>query len=379
MKAVMIVLVVLALIASSLVQAAEPNRSPEFSWGWRYNDRPFYYDALFSEFKYFNFQSQAVSGAITYQVASPMLQRKLVINAYFKENGKIWTVQKSYPLSCVTASSEQVTADFCGGGWIEISNAGPDIAQVRIVQAEGPLHWDLTYTAPRSQVTSQFSHFALDRTNIGPWAGIDWYMNWSPVMRSANVQGTVKWADGSRTLAVNTDTSYHDHNYEIWYPKSQPFNWLHYTGLDTTGRRVDLTLVEFPKSDAKTFGLTLYTGGSKTFWQKGRYLLTPIGEGRIPITRRSGDRAEELRSSQIDASFSSGEAKVPRRYRITTDDHQVTAEIEVTAALSTAKDASRSEDELLIDEQLLDARIRFLAPEGEMRTTAGPAEFMGVR
>jgi hypothetical protein len=206
-------------------------------------------------------------------------------------------------------------------------------------------------------------------------------MLWSPVLRSGRVTGVVTLEDGRR-LAIDTETSYHDQNWDVWFPPSQPFNWLHFTARDSRGENADLMLVEFPRSHArnyaKTAGLTLFSAGTRKFWEPGQYHLTREGQGLIPVTRHSGPQAEQFQVLTVDPDFKSGERGVPRRYRITTDDHQLTAELEVRAAVSTSTSKPGTRGEFVVEEQVLDGRASFLSAQGDLRSMAGPAEFMNT-
>jgi hypothetical protein len=338
---------------------------------WYFNDLSSKLNPLFSEFKYFNFQDPGskLSAAITYSVISPGLFKSLAINAFFHDGSRFRSLKRTFPLSCVRASKRDVSADLCKEGRIEVLAWGPTEVKLRVEQDRGPIRWDLVFTTPMSQITPEVTPIPLDG------AVMDWNMNWSPVARSGQVEGTVSFVEEGKTFAVNTGISYHDQNWEIWYPKAQPFNWMHYTGLDSRGERVDLLLVEFPRNTrGKANGLTLYSNGAKSFWQQGQYQLTMEGEGRIPVTRHLSKNSVKLQS--IDRSFASGEHAIPLRYRIRTNDGLVDAVLEISAAISTSSSKPSTKGEDLLDEQLLDARIEFVSSRGDVRTATGPGEFM---
>lgn len=364
----------LVLALWGLSALAGPVLAGESENGWRFNDFFFKHNVLFSEFKYFNFSSPGLFGALTYSVASPPLASRVTVTGHFVRDGRTVHVRRTFSLSCVKASAQRIDAEFCGQGGIDVlSWPGPrgGDAKLRVRQTAGPVRWDLVYTVPREQVTREVSHFPLD----GP-ALVNWFMNWSPVFRSGRVQGTVQLPD--ELITVDTETSYHDQNWEIWYPKWQPFNWLHFTAVDSAGERADVTLVEFPKNSSIAPGLTLYSGGAKKFWPQGGYKLEPIGEARTAVTRHPGDLKKG--SVQLQPTGrSDGERLLPGGYRIRTIDGLLEAELDVVSAVSTSNEPKAPKaggEETLVDELRMLAHVRFTAHDGKPREASGPAEWM---
>lgn len=336
---------------------------------WHYKDLSAKINPLFSEFKYFNFQDQGLSAAITYSVISPTLYRTLVINAFFHEAGRFKSVKLTYPLKCIEPSKQDLSTKLCEDGAIEVLGWGPAEAKIRIRQSSGPVRWDLVFIAPMKQVTTEVTHIPLD--GKGP---LGWHMNWSPVLRSGLVEGTVRFVDEGKVFSVKTETSYHDQNWEIWYPKTQPFNWLHFTALDSKAERADLLLVEFPRNSSTAAGLTLYSDGKKRFWPQGSYRLALEGRGFIPVTRHLAKNS--VQAARGGRDFRMGEHEIPLRYRIKTNDGQLDAVFEVMAAISTSSSKAGTSEEFLLDEQLVRSRVRFVSPAGDVREAQGPGEIM---
>jgi hypothetical protein len=137
-----------------------------FTDGWRFNDLLSKTNPFFSEFKYFNFHNEKgpeLSGAITYAVIAPGYVRKLRVSAYFYESGRFHTIQREYPLKCVTASASSLDARICGEGAIQVLAWGPSEVRLRISQLTGDIRWELDIAAPMAQFTDRESVFEIGK------------------------------------------------------------------------------------------------------------------------------------------------------------------------------------------------------------------------
>ena len=380
----------LILVMISTASSAFADGPPD---GWHYltpqgvNKNP-----LFSEFKYFNFQAPGISGAMTYSVFAPGLLKTLQLNGYFYIDGKLVTVHRAYPLDGVRAQANQLKANFGGPEDGVVSRtANPGEMKIHVFEHTGQIQWDLMFTAPMAEVTSEVTEIPLGyQPRLAPLLRVQ-NMNWSPVFRSSLVEGTVTFSETGRVVPVRTTTIYHDENWENWIPQYQPFNWMHFTALDSAKERVDLMLVEFPNSTTTAAGLTIYSQGTKKNWPPGSYNVSIKKTGFIPITRHLGATAEQMQQIDVDPTFARSESatrQIPIEYEIKTDDDQVAAHMRVVAALSSTTTRARPAgspppklailDGVLVEEQVLDVSVRFLSHDGKARQAAGRGEFMNT-
>jgi hypothetical protein len=243
------------------------------------------YDALYTEWWYFNFQdARAGVGAIfSYFVTNPLdirgVGRAQMVAVAYTAQGTVTAID-AYPPAAFSADESDVRVSIDPGapgvapagmesGAANTVRADPDgLYHIAGASRDGRIAWDLAY-APAAE-----PWYAAEAMPVGRLA---WEkMSWLVEMPRARVTGMLT-VDG-RAVAIDA-TGYHDHNWGEWIPTDATWNWAQYSSP-----RLSLEMGDFIGKPVGVVALDL--DGTRTVFTPDQYSLVH--------TRWAWDRVNRL-------------------------------------------------------------------------------------
>jgi len=369
MRALLLVLVV--AVAQTEVRSAPQDDCWHFLRGI-HSRNPFFWD-----FKYFNFHDENISGNISYFTVAPHWSRRFFIKASFFNSEKVWNFHESFSMESVAASRHSPILDVDKRGGIHLQAE----ERLRIFHHSPALNWEFLFESESLPFDRTLS-LDLNSLTKGGWDRklFPWQMNWRPSFPSARAKGSFQFSNG-RKFTVNTPRAYHDENWGVWFPPKQPFRWMHFSGVDSSGERIVLLLGEFPKNpEGFRGGMSLLDlQGEFAFFPNASYEWKVLQKGHTRISRRGFKVGYEFTQGERATTLSAGDHSIPIQFELSSPETFSLLAASYFAEASGPKIPHLVRSlisDFSIDEQVIFLRLRYKSRTGELRTAEGFGEFM---
>lgn len=337
---------------------------------------------VFSQFKYFSFYSDELSGHIAYVQLSPAYLNRFYILANIVSGQNQHTMLRQIPAECVVKSLADTEIDACGTAGIFPETD----TEMKIYNKVGPVQWNITV-----KKSPQFNKLERFNLNFPPMRFFEriidfgWSISWQPIDLAMQSSGMIRLNES--IIEFTDKTTYHDDTWGDWNFMAQPYFWLYFANPPHSEKKFQLVLgdIYFNRKD-RLMGMRLMMDGREIRYSPEDYSVViketrPIGG--IPL-ELFGPKESYFASSMESLRTAAPTHEYPHRLEVLSHDKRIRINITVSFIspyLAKIPFANLVYGDVWHDDMVVDVDYEFKADTGELISgrTKGGMEFFQTK